>query len=447
MARAPRATTARGRPARPQPVLHWPAKAAGPPPSPADLVPVETIGARLPAGNVLGGATHNLLVHGENRGVLAALLATHAEHVDLIYIDPPFATGATFRVPPARAGLDGTLAYQDRWAGGLAGYLQMLYERLPLMWALLKPGGALYVHLDPRVSHYVKVLLDEVCGPTAFQREIVWRIGWVSGYKSRAPNWVRNHDVILYYTKGRPAVFNKEYMPHAVGYRRRGNGRAGPGHPIEDVWNATPAEWALRGVSRLDSIQIKSLSPEKTGFPTQKSESLLRRIVHASSPPDGLVADFFCGSGTTLVVAERLGRRWIGVDVGALAIHIARQRLLALPAARPLALLRATDVPAPAPLVTTRPVQLQVAGRVATVRLGAADGDAGSLACCAVDFEHRPPCFHYDWWCVGSAPGRPTGEGAAATRAYAHAGHYQIAVKQVARAGQEALATFALDLP
>ena len=289
-----------------------------------------------------GAPWRNRLIGGDNRLAAAALLAELAGRVDLVYVDPPFATGTVYshRVDlgdgAGSAPAPGITApvYRDVWGPGLASYLQMLYERLTLVHALLADGGALYVHVDPTVGHYVKVLLDDVFGSANFQREIVWRIGWVSGYKSAVPNWVRNHDTILYYAKGRPAVFNKEYVPHAPSYRRRGaaaraNGR---GLPIEDVWNANPAEQALRGARSLDSIQIKSFSTEKTGFPTQKNESLLRRIVAASSNPGGLVMDLFCGSGTTLVAAEQLGRRWIGCDLAPFAIHTARKRLLMLPA-------------------------------------------------------------------------------------------------------------------
>jgi DNA modification methylase len=278
----------------------------------------------------------NRLVEGDNLLALDALAREHAGTVDLVYIDPPFATGGRFEVVTPvgpRAGEGRPLrrpAYTDAWPGGAAGLLAMLDPRLRLVHELLAPHGSLYVHVDPTVGHAVKLLLDEVFGPGCFQREIVWRIGWVSGFKTRARNWIRNHDLLFFYVKepGR-FTFNKRYMPHPPGYLRRdGSPPRGVGVPLDDVWNAGEAELSLRGRESMDSIQIKSFSTEKTGYATQKNESLLRRIVEASSNPGDLVADVFCGSGTTLAVAEALGRRWIGCDVGRAAIHIASGRLL-----------------------------------------------------------------------------------------------------------------------
>jgi hypothetical protein len=187
----------------------------------------------------------------------------------------------------------------------------------------------------------VKVVLDEVFGGESFQREIIWRIGWISGYKSAAKNWIRNHDDILFYVKS-PGnfTFNKEYIPYPEGYERRGGGEfTGKGYPIEDVWNASPLEHQLTGDESLDSIQIKSFSGEKTGYATQKNESLLRRIIRASTNEGDLVADFFCGSGTTQAVAEKLDRRWIAADLGRFSIHTSRKRLLGIEGCKPFEVL------------------------------------------------------------------------------------------------------------
>ena len=202
-------------------------------------------------------------------------------------------------------------------------------------------NGSIYVHLDATIVHYVKPIIDEVFGSNSFQREIVWRIGWISGYKSAANNWIRNHDTILYYVKDPNCyVFNKEYIPYPGDYvRRDGKKPTGKGYPIEDVWNANRSELDLRGEDSLDSIQIKSFSQEKTGYETQKNESVLRRIINASSNPSDLVADFFCGSGTTLAVAEKLGRRWIGCDLGRWGIHVTRKRLLDIENCKPFEVL------------------------------------------------------------------------------------------------------------
>jgi hypothetical protein len=205
----------------------------------------------------------------------------------------------------------------------------MLDPRLRRIHRLLAPHGSLYVHVDPIVGHAVKLLLDEIFGPGCFQREIVWRVGWISGFKARANNWIRNHDLIYFYVKDpQRFVFHRQINPHPEEYRRRkGEGDQQGGVPVEDVWNASPAEWRLRGPASLDSIQIKSFSREKTGWATQKNESLLRRIVAASSDEGALVADFFCGAGTTLAAAQALGRRWIGCDSAAAAVELAHVRM------------------------------------------------------------------------------------------------------------------------
>ena len=274
---------------------------------------------------------HGRLVLGDSVSVLSELLDELRGRVALVYIDPPFDSGVVYDycVPIAPApGGDGepsrlrVPAYRD--AFGLDAWLDMFFETATLIRELLRGGGSLYVHLDAHAVHYAKVLLDEVFGASAFQRDIVWRIGWVSGFKARARNWIRNHDTILYYVKpGATPVFHKEYVPYPPGYaRRRGAPSPGPGYPIEDVWNANRAD-------RLDSIQIMSFSGEKVGYPTQKNESLVARIVRASSNPGDMVVDCFGGSGTAAVAAHRLGRRWAVCDSSPLAIHATRKRLLA----------------------------------------------------------------------------------------------------------------------
>jgi DNA modification methylase len=300
--------------------------------APADLQRLEDHPPRLPP-LLASPAIRGRLVLGDNLAVGRALLPTLRGAVDLIYIDPPFGTGGSFRARH-QPGAEARLAYGDAWAGGMRGYLDMLTPRLELAHALLAPRGSLYVHLDQTAAHYVKVVLDEIFGSDCFQREIIWRIGWVSGYKGKVQNWVRNHDTILFYTR-EPAgfTFNKMYVPHPPGYSRRGGGE-GPGHPVDDVWNGSPAEHVLSGKDSLDSIQIKSFAAEKTGYETQKNESLLRRIISASSDPGQLVVDLFAGAGTTAVVAEALGRQWLVCDISPMAVHIARKRLLALPSHR-----------------------------------------------------------------------------------------------------------------
>lgn len=288
-----------------------------------------------PVINDLGSL--NRLIYGDNLLAMAALLAGDEQNpsmrgtVDLIYIDPPFDSKADYRttLELPSGGIDQRptvaeqFAYSDTWEKGTASYLEMIVPRLVLMRELLSDRGSIYVHLDPTVGHYVKVVLDEIFGKTAFQREIIWRIGWISGYKSAANNWIRNHDNIFQYVKSPGnAYFQKAYIPYPEGYvRRDGNPPTGRGYPIEDTWNASELD-------RMDSIQIMSFSKEKVGYATQKNESLLRRIIDSSCPPDGLVADFFVGSGTTAATAEKSGRRWVATDVGKPATMITRKRLV-----------------------------------------------------------------------------------------------------------------------
>ena len=281
--------------------------------------------------------TPNRLIYGDNLLAMAALLAGDEDtpslrgKIDLIYLDPPFDSKADYRT---KITLPGTtidqkptvleqFAYSDTWSDGTASYLAMITPRLVLMRELLSERGSIYVHLDPTVGHYVKIVLDEIFGKRNYQREIIWRIGWISGYKSAAKNWIRNHDDIYFYVKDRDHFhFSKQYIPYPDDYvRRDGNRPTGQGYPIEDTWNSSEMD-------RLDSIQIMSFSKEKVGYATQKNESLLERIITASCPEGGLVADFFVGSGTTAAAAEKLGRRWVVSDLGKPAAMITRKRLI-----------------------------------------------------------------------------------------------------------------------
>ena len=286
---------------------------------------------------------HNLLFYGDNKDVLSTLLEKgFREKIDLIYIDPPFASNKDYvrrielrglkklgKIEDAEAHLLQQVMYEDMWKRDE--YFQFMYERLILLKELLSETGAIYVHLDWRVIHYIKSILDEIFGEENFIREIIWRIGWVSGYKSVAKNWVRNHETILYYGKNKDKViFNKMYTPYPPDYERWMGRPKGKGLAIEDVWGVFPQE----GVT---SLQVVSFSSEYTGFSTQKPEGLLERIIRASTkdPKEAqkngedvpLVLDCFIGSGTAAVVAQRLGRRWIGCDINKGAIQLTCKRL------------------------------------------------------------------------------------------------------------------------
>jgi DNA modification methylase len=246
------------------------------------------------------------------------------------------------------------VAYRDMWGKGTDSYLHMMFERLSLMKELLSEKGSIYVHCDYRVSGLMRNLLDDVFGPERMLNEIIWC--YVGG---RVPKvaFGRRHDTIFYYSKSENWTFNwqevieplspeqeERYKYQDERGRYRLMGRCLKGSPIRaarDVspeWEKTNPELVYRyymkeGTLCLDYWDIPAInqvSAERTGFPTQKPEELLERVLLASSNEGDLVADFFCGSGTTGAVAERLGRRWIMADLGRFAIHTSRKRLIEL---------------------------------------------------------------------------------------------------------------------
>lgn len=364
--------------------LAWPGKfdAAGErlrPPTPSAVEPLRVIerwrgvrNGRPPVDGVpgrdgaatSGSRSPSLLVLGDNLHALVALSPQWAGEVNLVVMDPPFSTGTKF---VARRPLGEETsprlevpAFDDAWPGGLPGFLRMMDPRLQAVVTLLRDDASLYVHVDPIASAALRLLLDELLGDAAFMREIVWRIGWVSGFKSRAQNWIRNHDTILFYVRDRARfTFHRHLVPHVAGYRRRGGPRtprvpagvepdapAATGIPADDVWNGSPEDHALIGDESLDSIQIKSLSREKTGWATQKPEALLARIILASSNEGDLCLDPFVGAGTSVVAAARLGRRFVGIDASPLAIALTKARLSRLAADYDVALVGPRPPPA-----------------------------------------------------------------------------------------------------
>jgi len=252
---------------------------------------------RKPVGEIKrdqdGVLRENIIIKGDNLVAVHALKPLFRGRVKLVYIDPPFNTGTD------------DFGYND--AFNHSTWLTFMKNRLEIARDLLSPDGSLYVHLDFNEVHYCKVLLDEIFGRGNFQREIVWRIGWVSGYKTAAKNWIRNHDTILFYTR-QNLSFTKEYIPYPEGYvRRDGNPPEGEGYAIEDTWNCSE-------IDKLNSIQIKSFDQEKTGFLTQKNEALLRRIIFSATGEGDIVLDFCAGSGTTGAVAHKMKRQYIMVE-------------------------------------------------------------------------------------------------------------------------------------
>jgi len=280
----------------------------------------------------------NLLIWGDNKLVMSSLIKQGwAGKINLIYIDPPFFTGADFTIRTKlgneqiekEPSIIEERAYKDTWSGGIASYLIYMYERLVLMRDLLAENGSIYVHLDWHVGHYVKVMMDEIFGYKNFRNEVVWRY---RRWPAISNDFQKMHDVILKYSKTENVIWNQLYEELSESSIRQWKGKVrvdrtsergtrfsetfdeeSPGVQMSDVWEIS---------------QITAPFGEYLNFDTQKPEALLKRGILASSNPGDIVADFFCGSGTTLAVAEKLGRRWIGSDLSKFGIQVTRKRLL-----------------------------------------------------------------------------------------------------------------------
>jgi DNA modification methylase len=272
------------------------------------------------------------LILGDNARIMTCLLTGLEGRVDMIYVDPPFFTNRRYqarigRGEDSRRPEDWELAdgYPDHWPD-LDTYLGFLYPRLTLMHRLLSDSGTLYVHLDWHASAYARLLLDEIFGQDHLLNEIVWTYHGPSPIRSA---FNRKHDTILAYVKGEGYTFNADairqpYNPSTVATFKASR-KAGFGKVPDLKRGKVPEDWWYFPV-------VARLHKERTGYPTQKPEALLQRMILASSNPGDLVADFFCGSGTAAVVAARLGRRFIAVDNSYRAIHATRRRLCVEPA-------------------------------------------------------------------------------------------------------------------
>jgi DNA modification methylase len=278
---------------------------------------------------------------GDNLDVMSRL---PAESIDLIYIDPPFFSNRHYEVIWGNGAE--LRAFGDRWKGGINVYVQWMKERLFEMHRLLKPTGSIYVHLDWHAVHYIKCEMDEIFGMGNFRNEIIWHYKFRLMDSSRIFN--RKHDTILWYAKSKRAKLRMQrikepwtreeiiatrkqaiytdktgrewiWMPGGKGHSKNKKKYLdeiiAEGKALDDVWNIPT---------------ISSSAKERLGYPTQKPEKLLERILQASSDDGDIVADFFCGGGTTLAVAERLGRRWIGCDVSPIACKLVRRRVAKL---------------------------------------------------------------------------------------------------------------------
>ncbi len=277
---------------------------------------------------------YNRLILGDNRIILPLLLRNYASAIDLIYIDPPFMTGRTFTT-------GSQIAYHDTWKNDVDIYLQWLYEICSSLHTLLADDGSLYIHLDWRVAHYAKIILDELFGLSAnghgpgFKNEIIWH--YQSGGRSQK-HYARKHDTLFLYTKSGHSCFHPERIGERRGTQKRN-------HMRKQVGEDGRISWTIRSAGRLytydedtlitpsdvwsDIQHLHQKDPERNGYATQKPEALLERIILASSDEHDLVLDCFCGSGVTPSVATRLKRRWIACDQSEVALNMTRKRILA----------------------------------------------------------------------------------------------------------------------
>jgi len=261
---------------------------------------------------------------GDNLDVMSRL---PAESIDLIYVAPPFFSNRQHEVIWGNGAE--LRAFGDRWKGGINNYVQWMKERLFEMHRLLKPTGSIYVHLDWHAVHYIKCEMDDVFGMGNFENEIIW---YYRGGGVAKDRFGRRHDNILFYSKAGKPKFNADevripYSKESL-ERLRYKARSFRGDKVYDSYEPNP-----KGKHPDDVWIMQPIMPsakERLGYPTQKPEKLLERIIRASSNEGDVVADFFCGCGTTLAVAERLGRRWIGCDVSPIACKLMRRRVAKL---------------------------------------------------------------------------------------------------------------------
>ena len=265
----------------------------------------------------------NRLVWGDN---LHAMRTLPPESVDLVYIDPPFFSNRVYNVIWGDEHEE--RSFSDIWEGGLDGYLIWLNARLYEMKRLLKPTGSIYVHCDWHASHYIKVEMDKIFGHENFRNEIVWGYTGNSVPKDRFQS---KHDVIFFYA-GKETSFDLPLAPYSEATMRRYNhvDEDGRRYKMSSLRSGLEKVYAKAGKPMEDwwvDIPVVRSAKEKIGYPTQKPEALLERVIEASSNPGDVVLDAFVGGGTAAVVAQRLGRRWIAMDQSRVAIAVTAERL------------------------------------------------------------------------------------------------------------------------
>ena len=299
-------------------------------------------------GRQLKGWT-NKLIWGDNKLILSSLkngpLRQEIEAqggLKLIYIDPPFDVGADFSMD-IKIGDDKftknpnileEIAYRDTWGKGADSFIAMIYERLVLMRDLLAEDGSIYTHCDYRVNSYIRLVLDEIFGKNNHRNEIIWH--YQSGGRQEKL-FSRKHDTIYLYTKGSKWTFNPDAIGIRRGEKKRNNMKRGFDADGRRFWSIKSAgklykyyddEKIVPTDVWTDISHIQQKDPQRVGYPTQKHEKLLERIIKASSNEGDIIGDFFSGSGTTAAVAEKLGRKWICSDLGKFAIHTTRKRMI-----------------------------------------------------------------------------------------------------------------------
>ena len=289
----------------------------------------------------------NKLIWGDNKFILSSLKnGPMREEIEaqgglkLIYIDPPFDVGADFSMDieigadtfTKKPGILEEIAYRDTWGRGADSYMAMIFERLVLMRDLLAEDGSIYVHCDWRMNSYIRSVLDETFGKDRFRNEIVWH--YVNtGLKARSKKFHQVFDTLFAYSKTNDFTFNHLYKKRKDGQskqaKRKFNSETKKADMVRDEFGKIVYEIREEVLENsLWETGSMSNSPERIGYPTQKPEALIERVIKASSNEGDLVADFFVGSGTTAVVAERLGRKWIAADLGKFAIHTTRKRMI-----------------------------------------------------------------------------------------------------------------------
>ena len=290
----------------------------------------------------------NKLIWGNNSLILSSLINGELRNeiekqggLKLVYIDPPFNVGDDFEIEinvgkeklsKKRNALE-QIAYSDTWGKGSDSFLSMIYERLILIKNLLASDGGIFVHCDWRLNSQIKLILDEIFDFKYFRNEVIWYYSTLGRPNDR---FAKKHDTIFYYGKSDNTFFNSEEakIPYTQDYiNSHFRDKDEKGRQCRKRFDA--GKWRIYypedGMIPNDVWEIpyeNSMSKFRTGYPTQKPEKLLERIIKSASKENDLIADFFCGSGTTLAVAEKFNRKWIGCDLGKFAIHTTRKRLI-----------------------------------------------------------------------------------------------------------------------